>query len=92
MKNDMGYRELEEKLKTNNPEFTAEELRVLQIAVKFLKNASYEHINIPFICGEAGEKDNMGMPDYFLICPLYGVDSNLVYSYKKHRSPGDKPL
>ena len=36
-----------------------------------------------FICGEAGEKDEMGLPDYISVCPAYGLDG--IAMYKKHK-------
>ena len=36
-----------------------------------------------FICGEAGEKDNMGLPEKIMVCPAYGLDG--FASYKKDR-------
>ena len=36
-----------------------------------------------FICGEAGEKDSMGLPEKIMVCPSYGLDG--FASYKKDR-------
>ena len=36
-----------------------------------------------FICGEAGEKDDMGLPEKIMVCPAYGLDG--FASYKKDR-------
>ena len=36
-----------------------------------------------FICGEAGEKDSMGLPEKIMVCPAYGLDGFAVY--KKDR-------
>lgn len=36
-----------------------------------------------FICGEAGEKDDFGVPEKILICPQYGSDG--FYVFKKER-------
>ena len=35
-----------------------------------------------FICGEGGEKDEMGLPEFISVCPAYGLDG-FAY-YKKH--------
>ena len=35
-----------------------------------------------FICGEAGEKDSMGLPETILVRPAYGLDGFAMY--KKH--------
>jgi len=36
-----------------------------------------------FICGEAGEKDSMNLPEKIMVCPTYGLDGFAVY--KKDR-------
>jgi hypothetical protein len=36
-----------------------------------------------FICGEAGEKDDMGLPEYIHVCPAYGADFRATTMYKK---------
>jgi hypothetical protein len=44
-----------------------------------------QHLNptkspgVYFICGESGEKDTNGMPDFVHIAPAYGVDFSYVY-------------
>lgn len=35
--------------------------------------------DIYFICGEAGTKDDNGLPEKVLICPAYGVDWFQIY-------------
>lgn len=35
--------------------------------------------DIYFICGEAGEKDNNGLPQQIHVCPAYGTDFFVVY-------------
>ena len=47
-----------------------------------LKHAMSEKSGAFFICGEAGEKDSMGLPEYISVCPTYGVDGSAFY--KKH--------
>lgn len=32
-----------------------------------------------FISGEAGEKNECGLPEYVSICPAYGVDFSVMY-------------
>ena len=42
-----------------------------------------------FICGEAGEKDSMGLPERVFICPTYGLDGFAVYRKERdYDSPG----
>jgi hypothetical protein len=48
-----------------------------------LKHAMSEKSGVFFICGEAGEKDSMGLPDRLFVCPAYGLDGFAVY--KKDR-------
>ena len=60
------------------------ELSVVSIALKSLQSILYEQLSyVPFICGEAGDKGPDGMPEYFFICPNYGLDG--WASYKKHK-------
>ena len=47
-----------------------------------LKHAMSEKTNLLFICGEAGEKDDMGLPQKIMVCPAYGLDGFAMY--KKH--------
>jgi hypothetical protein len=35
--------------------------------------------NIYFICGEIGEKDEAGLPNYIIVCPAYGADWTMTY-------------
>jgi hypothetical protein len=48
-----------------------------------IKHAMAERSGVFFICGEAGEKDSMGLPDKIMVCPAYGLDG--FASYKKDR-------
>jgi hypothetical protein len=48
-----------------------------------LKHAMSEKTGVFFICGEAGEKDSMGLPEKIMVCPAYGLDG--FASYKKDR-------
>jgi len=47
-----------------------------------LKHVMSEKTGTFFICGEAGDKDSMGLPEYISVCPTYGVDGSAFY--KKH--------
>jgi hypothetical protein len=33
-----------------------------------------------FICGEGGEKDDMGLPEKIMVCPAYGLDGFAMYT------------
>jgi len=48
-----------------------------------LRHAMSEKTGVFFICGEAGEKDSMGLPEKIMVCPAYGLDG--FASYKKDR-------
>ena len=42
-----------------------------------------------FICGEAGEKDSIGLPEKIMVCPAYGLDGFSVYvKDQNYSSPG----
>ena len=42
-----------------------------------------------FICGEAGEKDEFGVPSHLMICPEYGADGFYVYKKEsEYSAPG----
>ena len=47
------------------------------------KHAMAEETDVFFICGEAGDKDSMGLPEKIMVCPTYGLDG--FASYKKDR-------
>jgi hypothetical protein len=52
----------------------------------------YTHANadklegVYFICGEAGPKDDMGLPDSIFVCPAYGLDGMSIYKKVKDYS------
>lgn len=48
-----------------------------------------KYAGVYFICGEAGEKDSMGLPDGILVCPAAGLDGFAYYKKAKdYTSPG----
>lgn len=49
----------------------------------FIRGKYYKHTGAPFICGEGGEKDSMGLPEYFLICPTFGAGVGCTTMYRK---------
>jgi hypothetical protein len=61
------------------------ELRKLREENEKFKNI-FRHANaekldgVYFICGEAGEKDDMGLPEKILVCPAYGLDGMAIYT------------
>ena len=58
-------------------------LALLEKTEKILLHTSAEKLEgVFFICGEGGEKDDMGLPDFISVCPAYGLDGMAMY--KKH--------
>lgn len=64
-------------------EITDEEYEVFQKLKKIWIHSSPEKSGAYFICGEGGEKDDMGLPEFISVCPTYGLDGMAMY--KKHR-------
>jgi len=64
--------------------FTRDELFKMLQSVSLIITAGYEKLQVPFICGIAGENDQIGLPEYFFICPTYGMDGHALY--KKHKT------
>jgi hypothetical protein len=56
---------------------------------KFLRHNAFaeKHPGVYFICGEAGEKDANGMPEYIHTCPSYGSDVSYVYMRRSFSNP-----
>ena len=70
------------------------ELRQLREENEKFKNI-FRHANaekldgVYFICGEAGEKDTMGLPEKILVCPAYGLDGLAIYTKSSdYSAPG----
>lgn len=48
-----------------------------------------EFPDLYFICGEAGEKDSMGLPDHIMVCPSCGLDGMAMYTKTtEYSAPG----
>ena len=59
-------------------------LKLLEKTETILRHAKADKLQgVYFICGEGGEKDQMGLPDYIFVCPAFGLDG--MASYKKHQ-------
>ena len=57
------------------------ELALLRRVHKMVRHLSAEKLpGVFFICGEAGEKDDMGLPEKILVCPAYGLDGFAIYT------------
>jgi len=53
---------------------------------KILSHLLNERTGVYFICGEAGDKDALGLPEQIYVCPTYGADGFAVYEKKKEYS------
>lgn len=60
-------------------EITDEEYELFQKLKKIWIHSSPEKSGAFFICGEAGEKDDVGLPEHILVCPTYGADGFAYY-------------
>ena len=64
-------------------EITEKEYELFQKLNKIFVHANGDkYQGVYFICGEGGEKDDMGLPEFISVCPAYGLDG-FAY-YKKH--------
>jgi hypothetical protein len=52
----------------------------LKNAETILKHILAEKTGFYFICGEAGNKDTLGLPEKIFVCPTYGADGFAVYT------------
>ena len=54
-----------------------------------LKHAMSEKTGVFFISGEAGERDNNGLPDTVFICPAMGLEWSVAYRKDRdYSAPG----
>jgi hypothetical protein len=62
-------------------EISEEEHLVFEKLKTIFKHAQAEKFEgVYFICGEAGVKDSMGLPERILVCPAYGLDGFAIYT------------
>jgi hypothetical protein len=65
-------------------EITEKEYELFQKLNKIFVHANADkYQGVYFICGEGGEKDDMGLPEFISVCPAHGLDG-FAY-YKKHK-------
>ena len=65
-------------------EVTDKEYDLFQTLMRVFIHSNPEKFEgVYFICGESGDKDDLGLPEYITVCPAYGVDSGLTKMYKK---------
>jgi hypothetical protein len=57
------------------------ELEKLRRVHTMVRHLSAEKLDgVFFICGEAGDKDDMGLPEKIMVCPAYGLDGFAMYT------------
>ena len=64
-------------------EITDEEYALFQKLKKIWVHSLPEQSGLYFICGEAGERDETGLPEHILVCPAYGSDGMAMYTISK---------
>ena len=72
-------------------EITEKEYKLFQTLKKVYMHSELaeKYPGLYFICGEGGEKDNMGLPEMIFICPSYGADGFALYKkHKDYSAPG----
>ena len=71
-------------------EITEKEFKQFELLKKIFVHVQPEKFEgVYFICGEGGEKDDMGLPEYISVCPAYGLDGFAMYKkHKEYSAPG----
>ena len=71
-------------------EITEKEYEQFQVLKKVFLHASAEKLEgVYFICGEGGEKDDMGLPEFISVCPAFGLDGMAMYKkHSEYSAPG----
>jgi len=66
------------------------ELRQLRKVHTMVRHLSAEKLQgVYFICGEGGDKDDVGLPKSIFVCPAYGSDGFAVYTKSSdYSAPG----
>jgi hypothetical protein len=65
-------------------EITEKEFKQFELLKKIFIHASPDKFEgVYFICGEGGEKDEMGLPEFISVCPAYGADGMAMYKNTK---------
>jgi hypothetical protein len=71
------------------PEITEQEYELFQKLKTILIHSQPGLHETFFICGQTGEKDNMGLPEHILVCPAVGLDGMAQYTKTKdYSAPG----
>lgn len=70
-------------------EITEKEFKQFELLKKIFVHTLPEKSGAFFICGEGGEKDSMGLPEFISVCPAYGLDGFAMYKkHKEYSAPG----
>ena len=70
-------------------EITEKEYELFQKLKKVWIHSSPEKSGAYFICGEGGDKDAMGLPEFISVCPAHGLDGFAYYKkHKEYSAPG----
>jgi hypothetical protein len=70
-------------------EITEQEYELFQKLKSILIHSQPELHGVFFICGEAGERDSMGLPERINVCPALGLDGMAQYTKTKdYSAPG----
>ena len=66
------------------PHITDKEYKQFEVLKKIFHHSSPDKFEgVYFVCGEGGERDELGLPEYLTVCPAYGVDARLTKMYKR---------
>lgn len=60
-------------------EITDEEYALFQKLTKIWYHTEPDKTGSFFICGEAGDIDEQGLPEYILVCPQMGSNETALY-------------
>jgi len=61
-------------------EITDEEYELFEKLKRIWVHSVPEKSGLYFICGEGGNKDQMGLPEIILVCPAHGLDGMAIYT------------
>ncbi|PHS22228.1 MAG: hypothetical protein COA84_13805 [Robiginitomaculum sp.] len=63
----------------SNTVLSAEEFKEFNTLKLMFKGYMSREINTYFVCGEGGERDRLGLPEYLTVCPAFGSDLSFFY-------------
>ena len=67
-------------------EITDEEYELFIKLMHIWKHSTPEKTGAFFVCGEGGERDEMGLPEMIMVCPSFGLDGFAIYKKTKDYS------